>query len=175
MDENLALPGMKAKPDTAATVRAIIRWTTGAVVTVAITTGACFIFPLLSSFPAMGLTVCLSLFIGLNIALPPLDPEDDWVPVRSNMEQETATQPAAAIPAAKEKESEIAPVVEPVPGIGVLPVHIRRSSGAPTGTWHIIHPGLTQEEAAHKMILSQRNATSRRSRYYEDSLSEKSE
>jgi hypothetical protein len=148
---------MKITADTATTLRAIVRWTTGAVVATAITGGACYFFPLTSSFAALGLTGCLSLFIGLNIALPPLNPEEDWVPIRASMEEpveeaEPATKAAAKV---DEKPSR----TEPVPSLEVLPVHLRRAHGVPTGSWHLKRPGLKHDEEAHKITLSHRPGT----------------
>ena len=85
----LALSGMKANPNTTAKIRSIIRWTTGATTAAIILTAACSLFPLLTSFSAFTLVLCLSVFAGLNIALPPVDPEEDWVPVRSELDEES--------------------------------------------------------------------------------------
>lgn len=165
---------MKTKQDTAATVRAIIRWTTGTVVAVALTTGACFLFPLLSNLGAFALTLCLSAFIGLNIALPPLDPEDDWVPVRSRVTEMAEKKQAVAIPETRKAASEEPAPVEPIPGIEVLPVHRRRANGAPTGTWHVVHPGLNHAEEAHRITLNHHRDRRNGTRQHEHSLSEKS-
>ena len=80
---------MKANPHTAKTIRSLIRWATGTATTAAILVAGCALFPLLGSFSAFSMTLCLALYIGLQIALPPVDAEDDWVPVRATMEEDT--------------------------------------------------------------------------------------
>ena len=80
---------MKANPHTAKTIRSLIRWATGTATTAAIMVTGCTLFPLLGSFSAFSMTLCFALYIGLQIALPPVDEEDDWVPVRANMEEDT--------------------------------------------------------------------------------------
>ena len=79
---------MKANPQSAATIRSIIRWATGIATAAIIMTVACALFPLLSSFSAFSMTLCLSLYAGLQIALPPVDEADDWVPVRASKEKD---------------------------------------------------------------------------------------
>lgn len=146
---------MKTTEQTAANLRALIRWTTGAIVTIAIPAGACMLFPLLSSLPALALTGCLSLFIGLNIALPPLDPEDDWVPIHPAAEEEAPV----AKPATAAREEPVGPSISEaatLSGIEVLPIHRRRSSGAPSGTWNVYHPAIEQNGHTHGITLGGR-------------------
>jgi len=88
---------MKTTQNTAATIRSIIRWTTGAATSAAIMVAACSLFPLLSSFSAFSMTLCLALYAGLQIALPPVDEEDDWVPVRASIEEKKATEEATIV------------------------------------------------------------------------------
>ena len=80
---------MKANPHTAKTIRSIIRWATGTATTAFILATGCTLFPLLGSFSAFSMTLCLALYIGLQIALPPVDEEDDWVPVSATTEENT--------------------------------------------------------------------------------------
>jgi hypothetical protein len=72
---------MRTKYQTIQTLRSTFRWATGIALTATIIGGSCILFPALTgSFTAMSLTCALAGIIGLSVALPPLDPEDDWVP-----------------------------------------------------------------------------------------------
>ena len=83
---------MKTNQQSAATIRSLIRWATGTATTAAILVAGCSLFPLLGSFSAFSMTLCLAVYIGLQIALPPVDEEDDWVPCFSN---KTKSKPVA--------------------------------------------------------------------------------
>lgn len=146
---------MKAKPDTAAKLRALIRWTTGTLVAAAIIIGASVLFPILSSFTALTLTICLSAFIGLNIALPPMDPEDDWVPIRSTIAEESVEEIIATQAEVKEASVKESEKIRSFPEIEVLPVHARRATGTYSSSWHMAHPEfLKSRDEAHGITLS---------------------
>jgi hypothetical protein len=143
---------MKAKPDTAAKLRAIIRWTSGTLVAASITAGACLLFPLLSSFTAFSLTLCLSAFIGLNIALPPMDPEDDWVPIRSTMNESPAEEAKAALAEVKESIAKEPAQIIPLPGMEIFSVHHHRATGTHSGSWNMAHPEFLRTHDASRRI-----------------------
>ncbi len=146
---------MKTTSDTAAKLRALIRWTTGALVAATITVGACLLFPLLSSFTAFSLTLCLSAFIGLNIALPPMNPEDDWVPIRSTMDESSAEKAKATQVEVKEPVAEEPSRIIPLPGMEIFPVHHRRATGAHSDSWLMAHPEfLTTHDASRRIELN---------------------
>ena len=78
---------MKAKTKNTDRIRSLVRWSTGSAVTASIITGSCILFPsLVGSIAALTLTSALSIFIGLKVALPPINPEDDWVPIHARMD-----------------------------------------------------------------------------------------
>ncbi len=163
---------MKTTEKTAATLRSLIRWTTGTLVAIAIPVGACIIFPLLASLPALALTSCLSLFIGLNIALPPLDPENDWVPIQANAEEELTVTGRSKQPV-KSRAKPAGQNTTPIPAIDVLPVHYRRSQGAPTGTWNVYHPEVSHCQESHTITLDQRITLGGQRQQTEDTTSRK--
>ena len=80
---------MKAKQHSTARLRSFIRWTTGIALTTAIIGGSCLLFPaLIGDLGALVLTSSLAVIVGLQVALPPLDPEDDWVRIGQRPERE---------------------------------------------------------------------------------------
>jgi hypothetical protein len=107
-------------------------------VTAGIIASSCILFPaIVGNLAALILTSALSIFIGLKIALPPLNPEDDWVPIhdRVQKEEKASSKPATV--------AEVVPIkVKLADGkspttVRVLPVHARRAIpetvlGAPT-------------------------------------------
>lgn len=61
-------------------LRTLIRWGTAVAVTAGIILGCCRIFPgLTGCCPALILTGSLAIIIGLQIGLPPLNPDEDWL------------------------------------------------------------------------------------------------
>ena len=93
--------------------------------------GSCLVFPaLLSSLTALSLTCCLSLFVGLNIALPPLNPNDDWVPIHGwETSEQEAAESKSAITAEEVSHGEHTDGRPEAPVFDVLPVHLSRIQG----------------------------------------------
>ncbi|MGA1204853.1 MAG: hypothetical protein ACO3ZW_03450 [Opitutales bacterium] len=124
---------MKTNYQTAVRLRALVRWSTGTIVTGGIIAGVCILFPaVLSSFTAFSMTCCLSLFVGLNIALPPINPADDWVPIREREEVQPTAATVDAVSTVPEESGKPATPAEKQPEpspFEVLPVHLARIQG----------------------------------------------
>jgi hypothetical protein len=124
-----------------ATLRSIIRWSTGAIVSAGMI-GACVgLFPALSgNLAALGLTCFFSGLIGLKIALPPICPEDDWVRIGNHKHRDPEVEASRAavrmdpVPAAQRPR-----VQEAHPPLEVLPVHLKRSMPATARRFLVQH------------------------------------
>lgn len=149
---------MKAKRHTAHLLRPLIRWTTGTCATAAIITVCCFLFPALTgNFAAISMTCALAGIIGLSIALPPLDPADDWVPLglpERYAREDEKTEKAPVQPAMQEEPT--SPVrqvtLPPVPTGQLLTNRIAHRNGHSLNTRHPVVPANADTRISWKFL-----------------------
>lgn len=124
---------MKTTHDSTGSLRSLIRWSTGIGLASAIIFGSCLLFPaLFGNAGVLLLTSSLAVIIGLQVALPPLDPEEDWVHLGRHRKQVSARRETMA--SNEEKTSTPRPEPAPAGELNTSPVllaHPKRSYGSP--------------------------------------------
>ena len=83
---------------------------------------------LTGNFAAFSLTCAIAVFIGLKIALPPLDPEDDWVQLGARKKRAKANQALQATGQVYSPVAEQPKKTVPVPPLQPATVHARHGS-----------------------------------------------
>ena len=103
----------------------------------AIMAGSCFFFPALTGcLPALVLTSAFAVLIGLEVALPPINPEDDWVPMR---EGENRLDASLVREAPVRRKAVKAARAQLSPRLPLQPIHAARGHSVPVQ--RILQPG----------------------------------